>query len=269
MVTVMRIAFAFLLALLASPGRAEDRFITLGSTTSTRDSGLLDDLLPRFKAKSGVDVHVVAVGSGQAFVLGRKGDVDVLLVHDRPAEEEFVADGSGIDRRDVMYNDFVLVGPHADAARVRGLHDAPAAFAKIAAAQVPFASRGDGSGTHQAEKRLWKLAAIEPAGAWYRETGSGMGATLNTAAGMDAYALADRATWDTFANRADLELLVEGDVRLRNPYSVILVNPARQPHVKVDDARRFADWLVSADGQAAIGAFQKNGKPLFVPDAKR
>ena len=267
--TIVRTLPLLFVCILASPARADDRFITLGSTTSTRDSGLLDHLLPLFKAKTGVEVHVVAVGSGQAFVLGRKGDVDVLLVHDRPAEDEFVADGAGIERRDVMYNDFVLVGPRADPAGVHGLHDAPAALAKIAAKQSPFASRGDGSGTHQAERRLWHAAAVEPSGTWYRETGSGMGATLNTASGMGAYALTDRATWDTFANRGDLELLVDGDPRLRNPYSVILVNPARQPHVKVNDARRFADWLTSPDGQAAIGAFQRDGKPLFAPDANR
>src|SRR6185295_947910 len=235
---------------------------------STRDSGLFDHLLPRFKAKTGIAVHVIAVGSGEAFDVGRKGEADVLVVHDRPGEDAFVAAGDGIERRDVMYNDFVLVGPRADPARVRGLRDAPAALARIAAAKVRFVSRGDRSGTHQAERRLWKTAALDPSPAadgWYREAGTGMAATLGVAAGLDAYVLTDRATWAAFARPADLELLVEGDPRLRNPYAVILVNPARHPGVQVEAARRFADWLTSPDGQAAIGAFQPNGKALFVP----
>ncbi len=257
-------------ALAAESAPAEQPFVTLASTTSTRDSGLYDWLLPKFTQATGIEVRVVAVGSGQALALGRKGDVDVLVVHDPEAEEKFVADGSGIERRPLMVNDFVIVGPKADPAGVRGLRDAPAALAKIAAAKAPFASRADSSGTHQKELRLWKAAGIEPAqssGAWYRETGSGMGATLNTAAGMGAYALADRATWDAFGNKGDLELVVEGDARLDNPYSVILVDPAKHPHVKADLARRFSDWLVSSEGQAAIAAFEKNGHALFRPTA--
>jgi tungstate transport system substrate-binding protein len=243
-------------------------FITLASTTSTRDSGLYDYLLPIFEKETGIEVRVVAVGSGQAIELGRKGDADVLVVHDPDAEAKFVADGYGIERRALMSNDFVIVGPKADPAGVRGMRDAPAALARIAAASSPFASRADSSGTHQKELSLWKAAAIDPkaaSGTWYRETGSGMGATLNTAVGMAAYALTDRATWDAFANKGDLEIAVEGDARLLNPYSVILVNPAKHPHAKVEAARRFAEWLLSPAGQKAIGAFEKNGKPLFTP----
>jgi tungstate transport system substrate-binding protein len=258
------------LALAAFPLRAEQPFVTLASTTSTRDSGLYDYLLPKFTQAAGIEVRVVAVGSGQAIELGRKGDADLLVVHDPEAEQKFVADGFGVERRSLMVNDFVIVGPKADPAGVRGLRDAPAALAKLAGAKAPFASRADSSGTHQKEKRLWKDAGIDPtqfSGAWYRETGSGMGATLNTAAGMGAYTLADRATWDAFGNKGDLELLVEGDARLDNPYSVILVNPAKHPHVKADLARRLSDWLVSSEGQAAIAAFEKNGHALFRPTA--
>jgi tungstate transport system substrate-binding protein len=266
----LRLATLLALALAASPLRAEQPFVTLASTTSTRDSGLYDDLLPKFTRAAGIEVRVVAVGSGQAIELGRRGDADLLVVHDPELEERFVADGFGVERRSLMDNDFVIVGPKADPAGVRGRRDAPAALAKIAAAKAPFASRADSSGTHQKERRLWKDAGIDPtqfSGAWYRETGSGMGATLNTAAGMGAYALADRATWDAFGNKGDLELLVEGDARLDNPYSVILVNPAKHPHVKADLARRLADWLVSSEGQAAIAAFERNGHALFRPTA--
>jgi tungstate transport system substrate-binding protein len=266
----LRLATLLALALAASPLRAEQPFVTLASTTSTRDSGLYDDLLPKFTRAAGIEVRVVAVGSGQAIELGRRGDADLLVVHDPELEERFVADGFGVERRSLMANDFVIVGPKADPAGVRGRRDAPAALAKIAAAKAPFASRADSSGTHQKERRLWKDAGIDPtqfSGAWYRETGSGMGATLNTAAGMGAYALADRATWDAFGNKGDLELLVEGDARLDNPYSVILVNPAKHPHVKADLARRLADWLVSSEGQAAIAAFERNGHALFRPTA--
>jgi tungstate transport system substrate-binding protein len=252
-------------------GAAAAAFITLASTTSTRDSGLFDHLLPIFQNETGIEVRVVAVGSGQALALGRKGDADVLLVHDPVAEGAFVAEGFGFDRRAVMVNDFVIVGPRSDPAGVRGTRDAPAALAKLAAAKAPFASRGDSSGTHQKELRLWRDAGIDPkaaSGTWYRETGSGMGALLNTAVGMGAYALTDRATWDAFANRGDLEVLVEGDPRLENPYSVILVASAKHAHVKADAARRFADWLVSPAGQSAIGAFTRNGRPLFHPSAR-
>ncbi len=269
MTRMLALASLVSVVLASPPLRAEQPFLTLASTTSTRDSGLYDWLLPQFTQAAGIEVRVVAVGSGQALELGRKGDADLLVVHDPEAEEKFVADGFGVERRPLMANDFVIVGPKADPAAVRGLRDAPAALAKIASAKAPFASRGDSSGTHQKEKRLWKDAAVDPqsSGSWYRETGSGMGATLNTAAGMGAYALADRATWDAFGNKGDLELLVEGDVRLDNPYSVIVVNPAKHPHVKLDLARRLSDWLVSNAGQAAIAAFEKNGHALFRPTA--
>ncbi len=252
--------------MLAAPAAAGERFITVASTTSTENSGLFRHLLPRFEAATGIAVHVVARGTGQALALGRNGDVDVLLVHDRVAEDKFVAQGFGIDRRDVMYNDFVIVGPRGDPARIAGLTDAPAALARIAAAAAPFASRGDDSGTHRAERRLWRAAGIDveaASGGWYRETGSGMGATLNTASGMNAYALSDRATWAAFANKGELSILVEGDKRLFNPYGVILVNPARHGHIKKADAGRFLDWLTGAAGRAAIDSFRVDGKQLF------
>jgi tungstate transport system substrate-binding protein len=215
---------------------------------------------------------VVALGTGQALDVGRRGDADVVFVHDTAAEQKFVAEGHGIGRRDVMYNDFVLVGPSSDPARVGGSRDIAAALFAILAAQAPFVSRGDRSGTHAAELRLWSVAGIDIAshkGPWYRETGSGMGATLNTAAAMDAYALSDRGTWLSFANRRDLRILVEGDPRLFNQYGVILVNPERHPHVKQADARAFIDWLVSREGQAAIASFRINGEQAFFPDADR
>ncbi len=252
--------------MLAAPVAAGERFITVASTTSTENSGLFRHLLPRFEAATGIAVRVVARGTGQALALGRNGDVDVLLVHDRVAEEKFVAQGYGIDRRDVMYNDFVIVGPRGDPARIAGMTDAPAALARIAAAAAPFASRGDDSGTNRAERRLWRAASIDveaASGGWYRETGSGMGATLNTASGMNAYALSDRATWIAFANKGELSILVEGDKRLFNPYSVILVNPARHGHIKKADAGRFLDWLTGAAGQAAIDSYRVDGKQLF------
>ena len=257
---------------LAGPALAADKSIIVASTTSTENSGLFGAILPAFEAASGIRVKVVAVGTGQAIKLARNGDADVLFVHHRPSEEAFVAEGHGVKRHDVMYNDFVLVGPKSDPADVRGLRDAPAALARIAAAEAVCASRGDDSGTHKTELGLWRAAEVDAAaasGTWYRETGSGMGATLNTAAGLDAYALADRGTWISFANKGDLEILLEGDERLFNPYGVILVNPARHPHVKAKEGQAFIDWLVSPAGQTAIGAYRVKGLQLFFPNAKK
>jgi tungstate transport system substrate-binding protein len=242
-------------------------FITLASTTSTEQSGLFRHLLPAFRKATGIEVRVVAVGTGQALDMARRGDADVVLVHDRAAEERFVSEGHGVKRYPVMYNDFIVVGPRSDPAHARGT-DIVAALQRIAAARSPFVSRADKSGTHAAEMRYWKAAGIEkPSGAWYRETGSGMGATLNTASGMAAYALADRGTWLSFANRGELEVLVEGDARLFNQYGVILVNPARHPHVKREAGQAFIDWLVAPAGQAAIASYRVAGQPLFFPDA--
>jgi len=261
----------FILALmLASPAFA-DEFITLASTTSTEQSGLFSYLIPLFKQASGIDVHVVAVGTGQALAIGARGDADALLVHDREGEDRFVADGHGIDRRDVMFNDFVLIGPKSDPTGVRGLKDANEALRKIAQAKAPFASRGDDSGTHRMELRLWKAAGVDvAAGAapWRRETGSGMGPTLNLAAGLDAYVLADRATWANFKNRQTLEILSEGDRVLFNPYGSILVNPELHPYVKAAAARRWHEWLTSARGGAAIASYKINGEQVFfLPEA--
>ncbi len=251
---------------------AEGRFFTLASTTSTEQSGLFGSVVPAFEEKTGIDVRVVAVGTGQALKLGENGDADVLLVHDRAGEDRFVADGFGVDRRDVMYNDFLVVGPAADPAGIKGARDVTAALAKIAGGKAPFASRGDDSGTHRLELRLWEAAGLDVTaaggGGWYRETGSGMGPTLNTAAGMGAYAIADRATWAAFKNRQDLIVLVEGDRRLHNSYGSILVNPARHPHVKADLARVWHEWLTSAEGQRAIAAFRPGGEQVFFPSAK-
>jgi len=244
--------------------------IVIASTTSTENTGLLDDLLPRFAAKTGIQARVVAVGTGQALRLAERGDADVLLVHDRVSEEAFVAAGFGVARHEVMYNDFVIVGPRPDPAGVRGMTDVAAALRRIADAGAAFVSRGDDSGTHKAELRLWQSAGVDPAphsGDWYRETGSGQGASLNVASGMNAYMLTDRGTWLAFRNRGELELLVEGDPRLRNVYGVILVNPERHPHVKAAAGQAFVDWMVSPEGQRAIGAFRVNGEPLFFPSA--
>ncbi|HET6619817.1 MAG TPA: substrate-binding domain-containing protein, partial [Dongiaceae bacterium] len=222
-------------AFVAAPGRADERFIVVASTTSTQDSGLFDYLLPVFTKKTGIEVRVVAKGTGQAIKEAKNGDADVLFVHDKKSEDKFVADGFGVKRFDVMYNDFIVVGPKADPAAIAGTADVTEALKKIAAAQAPFASRGDDSGTHKAELRLWQAAAIDvkaASGTWYRETGSGMGPTLNTAAGMGAYALTDRGTWLSFKNKSDLTILVEGDKRLFNQYGVMLVNPQKYPHVK-------------------------------------
>ncbi len=260
----------FALIALAPAAIAQDKAITVSSTTSTEQSGLFGHLLPIFEARTGIHVRVVAQGTGQALDTGRRGDADVVFVHDPVAEEKFVAEGAGMKRHEVMYNDFVIVGPKADPAGVKGMKDAQAALAKIAAASAPFASRGDKSGTHAAELRLWKAAGVDPAKAsgWYRETGSGMGPTLNTASGMNAYALTDRGTWLAFKNRGDLEIVVEGDPKLFNQYGVILVNPARHPHVKQEAGQAFVDWLISGEGQKAIAAYKIDGEQLFFPNAK-
>jgi len=259
--------FVLLLLLFSSAAHADERFITLSSTTSTRDSGLFGYILPIFKAATGLNVHVVAVGTGQALAIGERGDADALLVHDRIGEDKFVAEGYGIDRRDVMYDDFVIVGPSADPAHIRGLKDARTAVAQIAAAKAPFASRGDDSGTNRMELRLWKSAGIppDPHSGWYRDLGQGMGPTLNIAAGMNAYTLTDRATWANFKNRQGLEILTEGDPDLFNPYGSILVNPAKWPQVKFGDAKMWHEWLTSKPGLDAITSYKINGEELFFP----
>jgi tungstate transport system substrate-binding protein len=257
---------------------AQDRFITVYTTTSANDSGLFEYLLPIFENATGLKVEVAAVGTGEAIALGRRGFADAIFVHDRPAEDKFVADGYGIDRRDVTYNDFVIVGPSNDPARIRGLKDVKMALARIAACRVPFASRGDDSGTARMEIRLWELADKielrlwkswgEPdrhdAG-WYRPVGQGMGVTLNICAALDAYTLTDRATWANFNNRRALVILTEGDPRLFNPYSSILVNPAKWPLAKYSDARIWHEWLTSKAGLDAITSYKINGEQLFFP----
>jgi tungstate transport system substrate-binding protein len=259
------------LAALAGPAFAGDTFITVQSTTSTQNSGLLDDLLPKFTEKTGIEVRVVAVGTGQAIKNARNGDGDVLLVHARAAEKKFVAEGHGVKRFDLMYNDFVIVGPAADPAKVGGMTDATAALRRIAAARSVFASRGDDSGTHKKELQLWQDAGIDVAavsGSWYRETGSGMGATLNIAAGMGAYAMTDRATWIAFRNKGGLKILVEGDEALFNQYGIILVNSAKQKKRKAEWGQAFIDWMLGGEGQAAIAAYEVDGQQLFFPNAR-
>jgi tungstate transport system substrate-binding protein len=261
---------AILLLLPAAFAADTGKFITLASTTSTQASGFFDYFLPKFQDQTGIEVRVIAVGTGQALKLGENGDADVLLVHDHAGELKFVKQGYGIDRREVMYNDFVIVGPKSDPAGIAGSTDAVLALGKIAAAKVPFLSRADDSGTHRAELRLWDAAKINvraASGTWYKELGAGMGATLNTAAGMGAYTITDRATWLSFKNRADLVLLTQGDHRLYNQYATILVNPARHKHVKETDARAFMDYLVSAEGQQVIGEYKVGGETLFFPNA--
>jgi tungstate transport system substrate-binding protein len=246
------LAAAFLLLLAASVAVAQEPFITVASTTSTEESGLFGYLLPAFTKETGIQVRVVAVGTGQALKIGERGDCDVVFVHDTPSELAFVEHGFGIDRREVMYNDFTLVGPKSDPARVDGGTDIVVAFRNIADAKAPFVARGDDSGTSKAEMRLWKETGIDPktmGGSWYRDTGSGMGPTLNTAAAMDGYTLSDRGTWLSFKNKQNLTIVVEGDRRLFNQYGVMLVNPAKHPHVKHDLGRKFSDWLISANGQ--------------------
>jgi tungstate transport system substrate-binding protein len=241
--------------------------IVIASTTSTEQSGLFKHLLPEFKKATGIDVKVVALGTGQALDMARRGDADVVFVHDQAAEEKFVADGLGLKRWPVMYNDFVLIGLKADPAKAQG-KDITAAFKKLQAANASFISRGDKSGTHAAELRYWKLAGIEGTkGGGYRECGCGMGAALNMAASTGAYVLADRGTWLSFKNRADLAILVEGDTRLFNQYGVMVVNAAKHPHVKTADAQRFADWVTSPAGQAVIASYKINGEQLFFPNA--
>lgn len=265
-------AVAVMLGLATVPVAAQQNFITVASTTSTEQSGLFKHLLPLFEKKTGTQVRVVALGTGQALDMGRRGDADVVFVHDKVAEEKFVADGFGVRRFEVMYNDFVLVGPKADPAKIAGSKDIVEAYKKIAAAGAPFASRGDKSGTHAAELRLWKEAGIDTAtgkGGWYRETGSGMGSTLNTAAGMNAYAFTDRGTWLSFRNRGDLVIVVEGDQKLFNQYGVMLVNPAKHPHVKKDAGQAFVDWVISPEGQQAIASYKIGSDQLFFPNAKR
>ena len=260
---------AVLGCLVASLAHAQERSIIVASTTSTEQSGLFGFLLPRFSARTGIRVDVVAVGTGQALDIGRRGDADVVFVHDRPAEEKFMAEGFGVKRFDVMYNDFVIVGPKADPAHIRG-NDVVAGFRKIAAARASFVSRGDRSGTHAAELRYWNDAGIDidaAKGPWYRDIGQGMGPALNMAASADAYVLADRGTWLSFKNRGALEILVEGDRRLFNQYGVMLVNPAKHAHVKVAEGQAFVDWLISADGQKTIADYKIGGEQLFFPDA--
>ena len=258
------------LVLGATPGVAEEKFIVVASTTSTEQSGLFGHLLPLFEKETGITVRVVALGTGQALDLARRGDADVVFVHDQPAEEKFVADGFGVERLQVMYNDFVLVGPKSDPAGAVGGKDILEALRKIESAKAPFVSRGDNSGTHAAELRYWKAAGIEldaSRGSWYRDTGSGMGPTLNTASSLNAYVLTDRGTWLSFKNRGDLVILVEGDKRLLNQYGVILVNPAKHPHVKQELGQRFVDWVVSQAGQTAIASYKIGGEQLFFPNA--
>lgn len=264
------LAAAIALAGAYQPAHAEAPFIVVQSTTSTDNSGLFKHLLPMFKARTGIDVRVVAVGTGQAIKNAENGDGDVLFVHAKKAEEEFVAKGGGVKRSDVMYNDFVIVGPAKDPAGVAGSKDAAASLKKIAEAKAAFASRGDDSGTHKAELKLWEGTGIDvksAGGEWYRSTGSGMGATLNTAAGMGAYALSDRASWSAFKNKADMTIVVEGDKKLFNQYGVILVNPEKHESVKVKEGQMFIDWLLSAEGQNAIRSFQIGGEQQFFPNA--
>ena len=263
---------AFLLVTLgglAGLSFAQEKSIVVASTTSTEQSGLFAYLLPIFKSKSGIDVKVVAVGTGQALDIGRRGDADVVFVHDKPAEEQFVAEGFATKRYEVMYNDFILIGPKNDPAKIAGGKDINEALQKIAASQSPFISRGDKSGTNAAELRYWKNAGINPAGeAWYKETGSGMGPALNTASAMNAYILADRGTWLSFKNRGDLMIVVEGDRKLFNQYGVMLVNPERFSQVKKVLGQTLIAWLISKDGQSAIASYKIDGEQLFFPNAK-
>jgi tungstate transport system substrate-binding protein len=253
-----------------TPALAQDKSIVVASTTSTQDSGLFGHILPLFKAKTGIDVKVVAQGTGQALDTGRRGDADVVFVHAKPQEEKFVAEGFGVKRYDVMYNDFVLIGPKSDPAGIKGGKDVLAAFKAIAAKESPFVSRGDKSGTHSAELALWKKAGLDPAGTkpgWYRAIGQGMGAALNTAGSMGAYVLADRGTWLSFKSKGDLEIVVEGDRQLFNQYGIILVNPAKHAHVKKELGQQLIDWVISKEGQDAIRSYTINGQQLFFPNA--
>jgi len=264
------VAFIATAMLSASPALAQDKSIVVASTTSTQDSGLFGHILPLFKARTGIEVKVVAQGTGQALDTGRRGDADVLFVHAKAQEEKFVADGFGVKRFPVMCNDFVLIGPKSDPAGIKTMRDVTEAFRTIKAKAAPFISRGDRSGTHIAELELWKAAGIDIAkdkGTWYREIGQGMGAALNTASASNAYVLADRGTWLSFKNRGDLDILVAGDQRLFNQYGVMLVNPAKHPHVKKDLGQAFIDWLISPEGQQAIAGYKIGGEQLFFPNA--
>ena len=265
------IVACFALCAIGTPGvQAQEKFITVASTTSTEQSGLFPHLLPRFEQKTGIKVHVVALGTGQALDLARRGDADVVFVHARSAEEKFLAEGQGVKRFPVMYNDFVLVGPKSDPAKVDGNKDILEALRKVQRAAAPFVSRGDKSGTHIAELDLWKAAGVDidkAKGSWYRDTGQGMGPALNTAASMNAYILTDRGTWLAFKNRGDLTILVEGDKRLFNQYGVMLVNPEKHPSVKKELGQMFVDWVISPEGQQAIADYKINGEQLFYPNA--
>jgi tungstate transport system substrate-binding protein len=265
----LRIFAALLFCTIA---HAQQRYITVASTTSTEQSGLFRHLLPIFEKKTGIQVRVVALGTGQALDMGRRGDADVVFVHAKPLEEKFLAEGFGIGRYDVMYNDFVVIGSKADPAKVAGSKDVAEAFRRIASAHASFVSRGDKSGTHFAELEIWRSAGIDIAkerGFWYRDTGQGMGPALNSAAGMDAYILADRGTWLSFKNRGSLAILVEGDVRLFNQYGIILVNPTKHPSVKKVEGQAFIDWILSPEGQKTIADCRIGGEQLFFPNAKR
>ena len=270
MVIARRAFLALVLATAACAAVAQERFITVASTTSTEQSGLFGYLLPLFEAKTGIKVRVVALGTGQALDLARRGDADVAFVHAKAAEEKFLAEGHGVRRYPVMYNDLVLIGPKGDPAQIAGSKDVVDALKKIQSTQAPFVSRGDKSGTHMAELDLWKASGIDldkAKGAWYRDTGQGMGPALNTAAAMNAHLLADRGTWLAFKNRGDLAILVEGDKRLFNQYGVMLVNPDKHPTVKKDLGQAFIDWLVSPEGQKAIAEYKIGGQQLFFPNA--
>ena len=274
------IAAAAIAALCAAPAFPQDKSILVASTTSTQDSGLFGHILPMFKARTGIDVKVIAQGTGQALDTGRRGDADVVFVHARPQEEKFVVDGFGVKRFAVMYNDFILIGPKSDPAGVKG-KDIETALNAIKVKAAPFVSRGDKSGTHAAELALWKAAGLDPhpdpppqagegreaVGPWYREIGQGMGAALNMASSMNAYTLADRGTWLSFRNRGELDIVVEGDKRLFNQYGVMLVNPAKHAHVKAEFGQQFIDWLISPEGQKAIADYKINGQQLFFPNA--
>jgi tungstate transport system substrate-binding protein len=266
------LAIVVLVAGLALPAGAAERFITVASTTSTENSGLFGYILPQFQQATGIEVRVVAVGTGQAIKNAERGDADVLFVHHQASEEQFVAQGFGVERRDVMYNDFVLVGPQTDPARIQGMVDVVAALAQIADTPAPFVSRGDDSGTHKLEMSLWEAVGIDvkqASGSWYREVGSGMGATLNTASGLNGYTLSDRGTWISFQNKRKLVMLVAGDPRLFNQYGIILVKSAKHAHVKTQDAQAFIDWLTSSQGQQAIADFRIEGQQLFFPNARQ
>lgn len=268
---LLRYVLMAALICMAAPSIAQDKSITVASTTSTQNSGLFGYILPIFKEKTGIDVKVVALGTGQALDVGRRGDADVVFVHAKSLEEKFVAEGFGVGRHDVMYNDFVVVGPKKDPAKVAGMKDVVAALKKIADAKAPFASRGDKSGTYVKEMQVWKEAGVDPEsgkGSWYRSLGQGMGATLNTASGMNAYTLSDRGTWISFKNRGDLTILVEGDKKLFNQYGVMLVNPAKHANVKKELGQQFIDWLISPEGQKTIAAYKIGGQQLFFPNAK-